>query len=349
MSPPYNSLSGQDLKAVAAVMARAGVPLSGPLSSELIAGGRSNLTFRLGDGAKSWVLRMPPRAGRTPSAHDMAREYRITSALMGTSVPVPPAVALCEDETLIGGHFAVSEFVPGKAIRSRADLDAVDDAALDAIARELVKVLASLHRVDRIAIGLERFGRPDGYAERQLSRWRRQWELVAAPETKHFGTEIAARLESALPPGQGATGIVHGDYRIDNTIIKPPSGTDEACIAAVVDWELSTIGDPVADVAMMCAYREPEFDLVVGAPAAWTSTRLPAAPELATMYEKMAGVRLQAWDFHLALAYFKIAVIAAGIDYRFRVGAASGPGFDSAGSAVGPYLELSLRALGPRR
>ena len=137
---------------------------------------------------------------------------------------------------------------------------------------------------------------------------------------------------------------MHGDYRIDNTLL----AADQAGalrVAAVVDWELSTIGDPVADVAMMCAYREPAFDLIVGMPSAWTSPRLPGVPELAGRYESAGGQRLNDFGFHLALAYFKIAAIAAGIDYRLRAGAVAGEGFATAGERVPLYLELADRVL----
>jgi aminoglycoside phosphotransferase (APT) family kinase protein len=143
---------------------------------------------------------------------------------------------------------------------------------------------------------------------------------------------------------QRNSSILHGDYRIDNTILdlaigRPPS------IAAVVDWELSTIGDPIADVAMMCAYRHPVFDLIVGVPSAWTSPLLPGVADLATLYESAGGVTLADWDFHLALAYFKIAVIAAGIEHRRQSGAGLGLGFDTAGQSVPTYLDLGLKAL----
>ena len=160
---------------------------------------------------------------------------------------------------------------------------------------------------------------------------------------RELGIELSAQLRDSVPE-QRSTGIVHGDYRIDNTLLdlySPPS----ARIAAVVDWELSTLGDPVADVAMMCAYRDPTFDLIIGEEGAWTSSRLPGPVELAGSYEAAGGVRLTAWNFHLALAYFKIGVIAAGIDHRVRAGATAGRGFDTAGDAVAPYLELARTTL----
>jgi len=200
--------------------------------------------------------------------------------------------------------------------------------------------------VDHVAAGLERFGRPDKYAERQLRRWSGQWDLVATDHAELLSQaeELRGRLEKSVPE-QHVTGIVHGDYRIDNTILDldehPPR------VAAIVDWELSTIGDPVADVAMMCAYRHPALDLILGSPSAWTSDRLPDPSDLASSYEAVGGVPLREWDFHLALAYFKIAVIAAGIDHRYRAGATSGPGFDTAGDAVGPLLAAGSEHLVP--
>ena len=340
---PDDILSVSELRAIAAVMHEHGIQFTGPLSADLIAGGRSNLTFRLTDGTSRWVLRTPPRAGRTPSAHDVAREYRVTAALRETDVPVPSALLLHEDPTLLGGPFAIAAYVDGRTLQTRSDLESMSQQSVDALASTLVETLAALHRVDYAAIGLEAFGRPDGYAARQLQRWSRQWKLVSDPGLTPLAGSLIARLQLAIPP-QRSTSIVHGDFRIDNTIIDLGSA-GALRIAAVVDWELSTIGDPVADVAMMCAYRHRIFDLIIGAPSAWTSSLLPGVDELASRYEAAGGVTLADWDFHLPLAYLKIAVIAAGIDYRRRSGSGSGPGFDTAGESVRTYLELGLQAL----
>lgn len=337
-------LTRRELDAVAEVLRQAGVETA-PLSAELIAGGRSNLTFRLTDGIGQWVMRTPPREGRTPSAHDVAREYRVTSALAGTGVPVAVAVALCTDESLIGGPFAIAEFVRGQVVQTQRALAEIDDASLEIVVHALVDTLARLHRVDHRAVGLERFGRPDAYAERQLKRWAGQWQLVGRDGLRTLAGEVIARLGWRVP-AQRSTGVVHGDYRIDNTILDLENTRPR--IAAVVDWELSTIGDPVADVAMMCAYRDPAFDLIVGEPSAWTSHRLPDVAALASAYEAAGGAPLGHWEFHLALAYFKIAVIAAGIDHRQRAGGQSGRGFDTAGESVPVYLRLARDALGGR-
>lgn len=334
-----------ELRGIADVMTDADVSLTGSLRGRLLTGGRSNLTFLLEDDVHTWVMRTPPRAGRTPSAHDVAREFRAIDALGGSAVPVPPAVVLCEDDAVLGGPFAISGFVEGRTIQTRDQLAELTDSQVTTTIDALTETLAALHRIDHVAVGLERFGRPDAYAERQLKRWSGQWEIVGASatdEVSRLAADLVARLGKNLPV-QAATGIVHGDFRLDNTLVL--IAETRTTVAAVVDWELSTIGDPVADVASMCVYRDPSFDLIVGAPAAWTSTRLPSAAELAASYEKAGGVALRDFDQHLALAHFKLAVIAAGIDHRHRAGATSGDGFDTAGQSVRPLLEAGLACL----
>jgi aminoglycoside phosphotransferase (APT) family kinase protein len=341
--PSVVDLTATELDEIALLLLSAGIELAGPLESRLIAGGRSNLTFALGDGVERWVLRLPPRAGRTPSAHDVAREHRVTSALAATDVPVPQAVLLCEDESVLGAPFTVSRYVDGAAVRTQAELQVYDDAVLATVVGSLIDTLATLHLVDHRSIGLESFGRPDGYAERQLRRWAGQWETVGQPDVQPLAQEVITGLRGAVPR-QLATSVVHGDYRVDNTLL-----SDTGTVAAVVDWELSTLGDPVADVAMMCAYRHQPFDLVVGSPSAWTSARLPGIDALVAGYESAGGASLVDWEGHLALACFKVAVIAAGIDHRRRAGAGAGAGFDTAGEAVGPFLELARDSIGARR
>lgn len=339
-----SELSSGELDGVAKVLADAGVQLAGPLRARLIAGGRSNLTFHLTDGTAQWVLRTPPRAGRTPSAHDVAREYRVTRALAGAGVPVPPAVALCEDESVIGGPFAVAGFVDGRTVQSREELDQLSDPLVATTVTRLVEALAALHRVDHVAVGLADFGRPDGYAARQLRRWSGQWPLVTSgdPAVDAQAEALAARLGARVPE-QRAVAVVHGDYRIDNTLLR--FGCDDVQVAAIVDWELSTIGDPVADVALMCVYRHPALDHILGAHSAWTSDRIPAVDQLASAYEAAGGVALSDWDFHLGLAYYKLAVIAAGIDHRYRAGVGSGAGFATSALAVPLLLEAGLDVL----
>lgn len=340
-----SELTSEELAGIAAAMTDAGVALAGPLRARTLTAGRSNLTYRLDDDRDSWVLRTPPRLGRTPSAHDVAREFRAIQAVGRSDVPVPPAVLLHEDEHLLGAPFAISGYVDGRTIQTRDQLAGLDDVQLASAIDALSRTLAALHAVDHVAVGLERFGRPDGYAARQLRRWSGQWQIVGA----HFDASVAAlaatlvdRLADRLPE-QTATGIVHGDYRLDNALVRIAPA--EVTVAAVVDWELSTIGDPVADVASMCVYRDPAFDLVIGAPSAWACDRMPSVEHLAASYERAGGVPLRDFDEHLALAYLKLAVIAAGIDHRHRAGATHGDGFDTAGQAVPLLLASGLDRL----
>ena len=334
-----NPYDGLDLGALQNHLTDSGVAVAGELTANLISGGKSNLTFGVTDGVSSWILRRPPTAGLTPSAHDVAREFRITSALAGTGVPVAPTVSLCEDEAVMGAPFTVVEFVPGQVIRTRSQLDMLSDNDVDRCMAELIEVLARLHSVDYRSCGLGEFGRPDGYVARQVKLWTGQWGRVKAAD--HPDVDRLAGLLAGAIPGLSASAIVHGDYRIDNTIL----GTEDVgTVAAVVDWELSTLGDPLTDVALMCVYRHPAMDLVLGEPAAWTSSRLPSAEDIAHRYSVAAGRDLDHWPFYLALACFKLAVIAAGIDHRYRAGATRGEGFDRAGAAVPEFVAAGLHA-----
>ncbi|GAA3528284.1 phosphotransferase family protein [Nocardioides daeguensis] len=341
MTAPFDAV---ELAGIARAMTEAGATPSGSLRADLISGGRSNLTVRLSDDVRSWVLRTPPRHGRTPSAHDVVREFRVTSALAGTSVPVAVPVAVSEDESLIGGPFAIWEHVAGVTVQRREELDGLPASTIGGIADALVDALAALHAQDHSAIGLERFGRPDAYVERQLRRWSGQWELVSpgAPDLDRLALEVVDRL-SAQVPGQRSAAVVHGDFRIDNALLALDGPTPR--VLAIVDWELSTIGDPVADVAMMCAYRHPAFDGVLGFGTAWTSDLLPGPEGLASRYEAAGGAELHDWDYYLAFAYYRIAVISAGIDFRWRSEGSPEGGNATAGAAVRPFLEAAAGVL----
>jgi aminoglycoside phosphotransferase (APT) family kinase protein len=330
-----------ELSSLREYLVGAGEQVVGDLRSTLITGGRSNLTYELADDVRRWVLRRPPRGGLTPTAHDMGREYRVTRALRTSGVPVARTVGLNEDTSLLGAPFVIVDFVDGTTIRSADDLDRLTDEQLNATVKSMVQVLATLHSVDYVAVGLEAFGRPDGYAQRQLRRWSGQWDRVR-PGFLRDADSLLESLKDAAPTS-GRAAIVHGDFRMDNTIVDVSA---PAPIKALVDWELSTIGDPVSDVAMMCAYRHPGLNDVLGVEAAWTSDRLPAADDLAALYENAAGTLLTHWDFFLALAFYKLAVIAQGIDFRLRAGAAASEGSEKAGDAVPSFLSAGLRVMG---
>jgi aminoglycoside phosphotransferase (APT) family kinase protein len=336
---------GLDVSAVGDHLGALGITFSGPLTARLIAGGRSNLTYVMSDAEQAWVVRRPPEAGLTSSAHDMAREFRVTQALSRTQVPVPRPVALCEDLSVIGAPFTVVDFVQGRTIRTQDDLADLDDDEVAGCVEGLVASFADLHAIDHAAVGLGEFGRPDGYAGRQLRRWSGQWAQVRNDDSDGQAERLAAALAERIPAQRHAS-VVHGDFRIDNTLL---GVTDPTKVEAIVDWELSTIGDPVADVALMCVYRHPALDLILGARAAWTSERLPDVDQLATAYEARSSIKLEHWEFHMALAYYKLAVIAQGIDHRFRAGATIGDGFDTAGAAVAELLAAGHDAIGASR
>lgn len=316
------------------------VPGAGPLSAELVHGGRSNLTFRLTDGRSAWVLRRPPLGGWTPSAHDMAREYRVTAALQGSGVPVAPAVASCDDPSVLGVPFHVTEFVEGRVIRTRDELDTLSDAEVGSCCRALVEVLGRLHAVDPVAVGLGDFGRPVGYLRRQVRRWYDQWNRVKTDDLPDVDA-LHAELEGRCPAESGAA-IVHGDFRIDNALLDPD---DPGTVRAVVDWEMATLGDPLADLGLHLAYLDPVFDPVLGGDAAATSPRLPSAEALAAHYAAVTGRDLGGLPFYLGLGYFKAAIIAAGIHARHVHGHTVGTGFDEAGTAVAPTAAAGLRVL----
>lgn len=330
-----------NLDGVRAFLLERGQRVRGRLTAEPLTGGRSNLTYRLDDGVSAWVLRMPPAAGRLASAHDIAREVAVTRALEPTGFPVPPVVGLCTDERVLEVPFSVVAFVPGRTVRNASGLAGWDDGTLDRCVEALLTTLAALHAVDVAAVGLEPMRRPGGFAERQLRRWSSQWEVVGAGSASDADARaIAARLADRLPAA-GSVSVVHGDFRIDNVILDPD---DPGRVRAVVDWELATVGDPVADVAVTCAYRHSALDAMLGTTAAaWSSDRLPHAAELAGRYEARSGRALEHWEFHLALAYYKLAAIAAGIVHRHRSASATGP--EPAVDAVPAYLAAAREAL----
>ncbi|MCZ8381833.1 phosphotransferase family protein [Mycobacterium sp. CPCC 205372] len=335
-----DSLEGLDLDALDRHLRGEGIARTGELRGELIAGGRSNLTFLVFDDASKWVLRRPPLHGLTPSAHDMAREYRVVAALADTPVPVARAVTMRNDDSVLGAPFQMVEHVEGRVVRTADELEALGDReTLDWCVTALIQALADLHAVDPAAVGLSDFGKPDGYLERQVRRWGSQWELVRHDDDPRDAD--VARLHQALGaavPAQSRASIVHGDFRIDNTIL---DATDATTVRAVLDWEMSTLGDPLSDAALMCVYRHPTFNYVHNE-AAWASPLLPTADEMAERYSTISGQPLANWSFYMGLAYFKLAIIAAGIDYRSRMGAA-GP--DNVGEAVAPLITAGLEAL----
>jgi aminoglycoside phosphotransferase (APT) family kinase protein len=309
-----------------------------PLSAELIAGGRSNLTYGITDGEHRWVLRRPPLGHVLPTAHDMGREYRVLSALAGTDVPVPRTFAFCDDVDVNGAPFYVMERVDGQILRTAEDIArlSADDAA--ACSRELIDVLSRIHTVDYEAVGLSGFGHPDGYLERQVRRWGEQWERSKAADLPGID-ELARRLRGALPES-GPPTIVHGDYRLDNTMLAPDDATR---IVAVLDWEMATLGDPLADVGLFLLYwGQSEAQIIATGDGISTQAGFLSRDEVIELYAARSGRRVDELDWYEVFAGYKLAIIVEGIAARYRMGKTLGEGFEAMGEMVARLVEGAL-------
>lgn len=332
-------VDGLDIPALERFFADQVPGFRGTLNAELLQGGRSNLTYRLTDGRGQWVLRRPPLGELTPSAHNMLREYRIVAALTGTGFPVAKAVASAEAGVL-DVPFAVVDYVDGAVIRTTEQLHRLPETEITRCAFALVDVLAQLHAIDPGEIGLSGFGKPEGYLARQVARWYGQWERV---RTRDLGDiDRLHRLLTELCPPESGAAIVHGDYRIDNTIL---ATDDPADVRAVVDWEMATLGDPLADLGLHLVYADPAFAPVLAGSAASTSPKLPALADIAQRYAVATDRDLAELNFYLGLGYFKIAVIAEGIHSRFLKGQTLGSGFETVGEAVEPLAAAGIDAI----
>ncbi|MFD1831591.1 MULTISPECIES: phosphotransferase family protein [Streptomyces] len=310
----------------------------GELSAELIEGGRSNLTYRVTDGTSRWVVRRPPLGHVLATAHDMAREHRVVSALGPTGVPVPGTVLLCEDESVLGAPFYVMEYVEGTPYRTAEQLAPLGPERTRELVLSLADTLVELHAVDPASVGLADFGRPEGFLERQLRRWGKQLDASRnrdLPGIDELHASLGARL-----PASPAPAVVHGDYRLDN-VLAGPDGT----IAAVLDWEMSTLGDPLTDLGLLVMYSSQRH--VPGAPIATTREAAghPGPEELVERYAALSGRDVSAIAWYTAFAYFKLAVILEGIHYRYTLGQTVGAGFDRIGALVPLFVENGLTTL----
>jgi aminoglycoside phosphotransferase (APT) family kinase protein len=288
-----------------------------PLSFERISGGHSNLTYGVTDATgRRWALRRPPLGKRLGSAHDMGREHKVVSALGPTAVPVAPVVGLCEDEDVNGAPFYVMEFVEGPILRGLAEAEVFPDAAdRQAIGERVADTLVAIHAVDPDAVGLGDLGRKEDYVARQLRRWQGQWEKSKTRELPAIDA-VHERLAARIPE-QGPATIVHGDYRLDNMILTPGGE-----VAAVVDWELCTLGDPLADVGLLMVYWPERGDgepIALGQPAN-LAPGFPTREELRDRYAERSGRDLSQLDFFVALGYWKLAIILEGVYARYAAG-----------------------------
>ena len=331
---------GLDLGALAVFLGREAPGLLGePLSGRVIAGGKSNLTYEVSDGASSVIVRRPPLGHVLATAHDMVREHRVITALHDTSVPVPETYAVCPTADVIGAPFYVMELVAGTPYRFAAQLAPIGADRVRAISERMVDTLVALHSVDPASVGLSDFGRPDGFLERQVRRWKSQLDASRSRDLPGID-ELHDRLTAAVPT-QGTPTIVHGDFRLDNLLV-----SDDDEITAVLDWEMATLGDPLTDVALLEAYQT--LPLMMDSVAVSDVARSPgfiSGPELRKKYAEASGRDLSHLSFHLGLAYFKLAVILEGIHYRYTQGQTVGSGFATIGEATLPLVTAGLRAV----
>jgi len=334
-------VEGIDAEPVTAWITTAVPGTVAPLEFALIAGGRSNLTYAVTDATgRRLALRRPPTGHVLATAHDMAREFRVLSALGPTPVPVPAALALCEDPSVNGSPFMVMEFVDGHILRDAASVTALDEAARRRAGRSLAETLAALHSVDVAAVGLADFARHDGYIERQLRRWIEQFQRSTVPgeDLPKVVEEVHDQLAASIPAQHG-TAIVHGDYRLDNVVVDTAGD-----VRAVLDWEICTLGDAMADVGLLMVYwTEP------GDPAALvgvTPTAMPGFPrraELIDWYASASGRAVDDLPYYMAFGYWKLACILQGVYARYAAGAAAGDR-SSVDAFATSVVELAERA-----
>ncbi|WP_371100283.1 phosphotransferase family protein [Streptomyces sp. PU_AKi4] len=337
MSPDHPP--GLDLDRLRGLLERERTGLvNGPLTGRLIEGGRSNLTYAVSDGTSKWVVRRPPLGHVLATAHDMKREHRVISALHPTAVPVPRTVLLCEDEEVLGAPFYVMDFVEGTPYRTAGQLAPLGAERTRGVVLNLVDTLVELHAVDPGEVGLADFGRPEGFLDRQLRRWGKQLDASRNRELAGID-ELHAALGRELPVSP-APAVVHGDYRLDNVLI----GEDDA-IKAVLDWEMSTLGDPLTDLGLLVMYSMP-----LGTPDSPVSTTAeapghPTPAELIERYAARSGRDVSAVSWYTAFAWFKLAVILEGIHYRYALGRTVGRGFDRIGDLVPVFIRHGLTTL----
>ncbi|MEU6531880.1 phosphotransferase family protein [Streptomyces sp. NPDC046928] len=310
----------------------------GPLTGRLIEGGRSNLTYTVSDGTSRWVVRRPPLGHVLATAHDMRREHRVISALHPTSVPVPRPLLLCEDEEVLGAPFYLMEFVEGTPYRTADQLAPLGPQRTRDAVLSLVDTLVGLHAVDPASVGLEDFGRPEGFLDRQLRRWGKQLDASRNRDLAGID-ELHATLGRRLPDSPAPT-VIHGDYRLDNVLIGPDDR-----IKAILDWEMSTLGDPLTDLGLLVMYSMP-----LGTPDSPVSTTAeaaghPAPAELIQRYAERSGRDVSAVSWYTAFAWFKLAVILEGIHYRYTLGQTVGRGFDRIGDLVPVFIQHGLTTL----
>jgi aminoglycoside phosphotransferase (APT) family kinase protein len=345
-SPSVPTLQGIDIPRVTAWIAEH-TEITPPLSFKLIAGGRSNMTFTVTDAAgRRFVLRRPPLGKLLPSAHDMAREHRLMAALAGTTVPVPRMVGLCQDPSVNERDFYVMHFLDGIVVRDVETGQSLTPEVRTRMSHALIDTLCDLHRIDIDAVGLGNLAKREGYIERQIKRWSTQWEQSKTRELPIFDTvrdALAARM-----PAQSRVALAHGDYRLSNCMMDP-SGP----VVGVLDWELCTLGEPMADLGGLLGYWHDASDpQATGDPG---TTALPGflpQDEMAGLYAEKMGVSLADVSYYRAFAQWRLASIGEGVYARYLGGQQGSQDeaidLDSYKAGIPRRIERAARLLGVR-
>jgi len=327
-----------DVEALSAWMTRHIDGFAGPLRVELFKGGQSNPTYKLLTPSRQYVMRSKPGpvARLLPSAHAVEREYRVLAALAGTDVPVPAVYGLCEDESVIGRAFYIMDCVEGRVLWDQA-LPGMTPEQRFAIYNEMNRVIAALHSIDPASVGLAEFGRPGNYFARQIGRWSKQYQLSETEKIVEMD-RLIEWLPQHIPPDEETT-IVHGDYRLDNMIFHPGAPR----ILAVLDWELSTLGHPLADFSYHCMgwhITPGQFRGIGGLDH--RALGIPSEQEYIRMYcERTGRTEIGDWNFYMAYNCFRLSAITQGIMKRAVDGTASSPQAVEAGKRARPLAELA--------
>ncbi len=294
-----------------------------PLTFTLIAGGRSNLTYRVEDTeGRAWALRRPPLHHVLPSAHDMVREHRLMHQLGPVGIPVPKTIGLCTDEAVNERPFFVMEFVEGHILRTAPEAEAAfDEATRRAVGDHMADTLVALHDVDPDAVGLGDLGRHEGYIERQLKRWSGQYAQMQVEGVDHGG--LVERVSDELArrvPVQQRVSVVHGDYRMDNVVLN-----DVGAVRAILDWEICTLGDPLADLGLLGVYWADRTDeMAVLGLSPTTAPGFSTRAEVMERYAKSSDLDLTGIGYYTAFGYWKLACILQGVYARYVAGAGAG-------------------------
>ena len=290
--------------------------LDSPLKFELITGGHSNLTYKVTDGdGRKWVLRRPPLGHVLEGAHDMVREHRLLSSLNDSDVPVPSVVGLCTDSTVNGADFYVTEFVEGHVLRDQGSASEVDADRRSEVGPELIKALAAIHSVDLEATSLADLGKREDYVARQLRTWLRQFNAMTSRDLPLI-ERVHDALSAQVPEQREAT-LIHGDFRLDNCLV-----STQGEVAAVLDWEISTLGDPLADLGILLAYwSEPDDTFLPLGDAATVHGGFSSREQLVSEYGRVTGRDTSDMDFFFAFASWRLACILEGVHARYVGGA----------------------------